>query len=450
MRWLRSRLAALHLPVLAALDLLITCACYAGAAAILLPIPVTLFLFSEDGLGKILLAAGSVVLAMQLHGLYTHEVSRWRMQLALDLVSVFGIVIVAQAFLTYGRINLALPARTSMLGSAFAFVVLLAWRVFYCSVLGRRRILFVGVTPLTLQIARQLEKQTELGMEVVGYVDDGAEESGATKVLGPLRQLKEIALAVHPDVVVAPELTGAGAGEISAMRRAGFHIESAAVLYETAFGRLYTANLSLSALVLDTSARSRPTILALQSIYTNLIALGLVLFSIPLLLLLGIAVRLTSPGPSLLGEECAGLAGIPFTRLRFRCTREVRQSDGTTRSEVTWLGRLLLKYHLDGLPQCFNVLRGEMSLVGPPPDHVEATTRLSEQIPLYSYLHAVKPGIVGWSQINLAGSTTGDTLSRLEYDLYYVKHISPALDAAILLRAIGKKLAAATSRGGSA
>jgi lipopolysaccharide/colanic/teichoic acid biosynthesis glycosyltransferase len=141
-----------------------------------------------------------------------------------------------------------------------------------------------------------------------------------------------------------------------------------------------------------------------------------------------VAIKLSSRGPVVEAHECLGLNLMPFTLHRFRC----RRADGA----LTWPGRLLRNLHLDALPQLLNVIRGEMSLVGPRPHRPEFIPVLLEQMPYYGQRHAVRPGIMGWSQLNCDYGRMRDAREALEYDLYYIKHVSPALDAYIILHSL--------------
>jgi lipopolysaccharide/colanic/teichoic acid biosynthesis glycosyltransferase len=134
-------------------------------------------------------------------------------------------------------------------------------------------------------------------------------------------------------------------------------------------------------------------------------------------------------------QERVGLYGKPFTLYKFRSM--VVDAEARTGavwatkndSRVTPIGRWLRKLRLDELPQLFNVLRGEMALVGPRPERPEFVRTLKEHIPFYPQRHYVRPGITGWAQINYKyGETMADTIIKLEYDLYYVKNLSPTLD----------------------
>ena len=170
--------------------------------------------------------------------------------------------------------------------------------------------------------------------------------------------------------------------------------------------------------------------------------LGLVLTS-PLLLLTALAVRLTSKGPVLYRQRRVGLNGRLFTVYKFRSM----YVDAEARTGAIWavkddpritpIGKWLRKLRLDELPQMWNVVRGDMSIVGPRPERPEFVDLLAAQIPYYRQRLAVKPGITGWAQINHKyGDSELDAMIKLEYDLYYIKHLAPALDFYIIFHTL--------------
>lgn len=173
-------------------------------------------------------------------------------------------------------------------------------------------------------------------------------------------------------------------------------------------------------------------------------ALAALLLLAPVLLVVGLWIRLDSPGPALFRQTRIGFRGQPFTVYKFRTmTAETRGADresAMTRADdprITRLGRWLRRTRIDELPQLINVLKGEMSLIGPRPE-AEALSRWYEQeLPFYRYRHIVRPGISGWAQINQGHvHEVDDVLEKLHYDFYYIKNFSPWLDALILLGTI--------------
>ena len=173
-----------------------------------------------------------------------------------------------------------------------------------------------------------------------------------------------------------------------------------------------------------------------------LAATGLAL-SAPVLLLAVVLIRLESRGPAFYSQVRSGQFGRPFKIWKLRSMCQHAETDGAQWAEkgdprVTRVGRILRLTRLDEVPQFFNVLRGEMSLVGPRPERPEFIEELAKAIPFYQQRHLLKPGITGWAQINYPyGATIEDALNKLKYDLYYVKHASALLDIQIVLRTIG-------------
>ena len=154
--------------------------------------------------------------------------------------------------------------------------------------------------------------------------------------------------------------------------------------------------------------------------------------------------RISSPGPVLYRRVGAtGLNGRPFTVYKFRSMRaDAEAGTGAVWASkedprVTRVGKIIRKIRFDELPQLFNVLKGEMSMVGPRPERPEFVKTLTEKIPYYRQRHCILPGITGWAQINYKyGDTLEDTVTKLEYDLYYIKHMTLGLDLYIIFHTV--------------
>jgi sugar transferase (PEP-CTERM system associated) len=171
-------------------------------------------------------------------------------------------------------------------------------------------------------------------------------------------------------------------------------------------------------------------------------SLGLLLTA-PLFLLLPLIIKATSAGPVLYRQQRAGLNGRRFTIYKFRSMYDQAEQSGSPvwaqehDPRITAIGRFMRKYRLDELPQMINVLRGDMSFVGPRPERPEFVALLAREIPFYGLRLSVKPGITGWAQVMFRyGATVEDAAEKLQYDLYYVKHMSLALDSVIALKTI--------------
>ena len=179
----------------------------------------------------------------------------------------------------------------------------------------------------------------------------------------------------------------------------------------------------------------------------DLVFSGLLVIMAPLLALIALAIKLDSPGPIFYRQKRVGLNGRVFSILKFRTMREDAESDGKARwaaphdNRVTRVGIVLRRSRFDELPQIWNVLRGEMSVVGPRPERPEFVAKLAETIPFYQERHEIRPGITGWAQVSCSyGASEEDTRLKLSYDLYYLKNRSFFFDLLILLRTVGTVL----------
>jgi exopolysaccharide biosynthesis polyprenyl glycosylphosphotransferase len=178
-----------------------------------------------------------------------------------------------------------------------------------------------------------------------------------------------------------------------------------------------------------------------KRILSLLVSSVLLFMFLPIILLLMILIKLDSKGPIFYRQERVGQAGRTFTLIKFRSMRVDAESQSGPvwamqgDSRITRVGRLLRRTRLDELPQFFNVLRGDMSVVGPRPERPCFVQQLAESIPFYPLRHVVKPGITGWAQINYGYANTLDhTIEKLQYDLFYIKNMSWVLDALIILQ----------------
>jgi len=170
------------------------------------------------------------------------------------------------------------------------------------------------------------------------------------------------------------------------------------------------------------------------------ISLCLLVLLGPLLGVVSVVSLVAQGRPILFSQVRPGLLGRPFTIYKFRTMApDVKESGaGTEAGRITGLGRLLRKLSLDELPQLWNVIRGDMSLIGPRPERPEFVRQLEAEIPYYGIRHSVPPGITGWAQVNYQyGASVEDSLRKLEYDIFYIKNMSLLLDAKIVLKTIG-------------
>ncbi len=410
------------------------------------------FLLEQEGLFRITIVVASVVVGLYFQDLYNNLRVRSRMLLVQQFSMAIGIAFLFQALLTYINPAYMLARWLMIYGSVLMMILLPAWRLAFLrlvfSALGQISMLFVGTSSVLAEIGERVTTRPELGLQILGYLDDGSGNELPEDIprLGSIEDLRTVAEATKPNRIIvgmSERRARMPVYDLLDLRLSGIHVEEASELYETTFGRVSTRDLRPSQLVFSSELGPAPNSVAIQAMYSWLLAfLGLALLA-PVMLVVAVLVRLTSPGPILHRQTRVGLKDVPFTVFKFRSMR----ADAEARTGAVWatkndpritpIGKYLRLFRLDELPQFFNVLRGEMSFVGPRPERPEFVQALSEKIPFYRQRHFVKPGITGWAQINHKyGDTVEDTITKLEYDLYYIKHISPSLDLYIIVNTL--------------
>ncbi len=335
-------------------------------------------------------------------------------------------------------------------------VTLSVWRTVYAAALRgsamRRRVLIVGAGKAGATLSTTIQRDHSIHYDIVGFVDDDVDKHtryvnhipilGGHELLPRLirqQQVDEIAIAISAHV------EGSLFQAIMYCYEQGVAITPMPLLYERLTGKVPVEHIGSQwyvALPLQQHAASNFLTVVrrvVDIVFGLLVGLVFVLFA-PFIAL---AIRLDSPGSIFYSQERAGLHGRPFTIRKFRSmiqdAEHAGQPQWATKDDhrITRTGRILRKTRLDELPQVLNVLRGDMSLVGPRPERPQFIEQLQQEIPFYRTRLAVKPGLTGWAQVNYGyGATVEDALVKLQYDLYYIKHQSPWLDLLVLLRTI--------------
>jgi sugar transferase (PEP-CTERM system associated) len=312
-----------------------------------------------------------------------------------------------------------------------------------------RRLLILGNGHLASQLFAVLKAKRMSRVRVVGYVDreGGATAHGLKKdwFLGPISQLFEIVeqLQVHTVVVCLEDRRATlPVQTLLDLKAMGLDVIDGNHLYEEEAGRLSIDSLRPSALVFSTGFKRRLLTTLAKRLFDVFVAgMSLVLLA-PVFLLVGLIVKLDSPGEIFYRQMRVGLRGQPYMIWKFRSMAKDAEKHGPRWAQpsdprVSRVGRWLRKTRLDELPQFINVLKGEMSLIGPRPERPVFVQELRATIPYYDIRHTVRPGITGWAQTQFRyGSSAEDSHTKLQYDLYYVKNMTFALDVRILIETI--------------
>jgi exopolysaccharide biosynthesis polyprenyl glycosylphosphotransferase len=215
-------------------------------------------------------------------------------------------------------------------------------------------------------------------------------------------------------------------------------------VYEEYTGKIAVENLRPSWLVFSDGFAKVTPFGGVMRIVDIIGSVVLLLLALPVMVVTAAAVRLTSPGPAFYVQRRVGMNGRVFNVYKFRSMRNDAEAESgavwATPGEdprVTPVGRFLRRSRLDELPQLWNVLRGDMSLVGPRPERPEFVENLTRQIPFYGQRHVIRPGLTGWAQVRYAyGASVEDSMEKLQYDLYYIKNRSMALNLYIIFETL--------------
>jgi sugar transferase (PEP-CTERM system associated) len=315
----------------------------------------------------------------------------------------------------------------------------------------KENILILGSGPLALTVARELNQRDDLNATLVGFAQVAgatpkAEANGDLRVLGSSDQVREIVEknSISRIVVALEDRRKAlPVHELVRLRVSGIRVEDANSTVSALTGRIWLEMVQPSWFVFsDGFQRSTLTSVIKRALDLACGLLGLAL-SLPAMLLVALAIRLDSKGPVIFRQTRVGLRGKPFEVLKFRSMRVDAEAENGAQwakeedPRVTRVGRCLRRYRLDELPQFLNVIRGEMSFVGPRPERPVFVEQLRQAISYYDERHSVRPGLTGWAQVSYRyGASFEDTARKLEYDLFYLKNMSVWFDCAIILKTI--------------
>jgi sugar transferase (PEP-CTERM system associated) len=310
----------------------------------------------------------------------------------------------------------------------------------------RTNILVVGTGRLARELVIEILRRPELGIAVSGFADDNPALVGVSivnpKVIGLCSELPRIVAENRVDRVVVELQDRRGRlpiEDLLALKTHGIGIEDATSLYERVTGKIAIENLKPSWMIFNAGFEVSRRMLTQKRIMSILVASAALLLLWPLIPIIMLLIKIDSKGPVFHRQERVGQNGHLFMLWKFRSmVRDAEKNTGAVWASqedprVTRVGRLLRRTRLDELPQIYNVLRGDMSLVGPRPERPHFVKELSALIPFYDLRHAVKPGMTGWAQIRYQyGNSVLDSVEKLQYDLFYIKHMSWLLDCLIV------------------
>lgn len=408
------------------------------------------------------LAAGVFVINSAT-GFYEHTHNRTLRQ-SLARATVGLALGVPLAWLIFGLLPAQVPGRELMQLAAMGVVAgVFVQRVYFAhsraQSLIRSRLLIYGAGRPAQQVAQTLA-QADPQIEIVGFVAGPNETEivvSEHEILRSDRPLAELARDLRVDEIVVALTERRGGSmplrQLLDCKLDGVRVVDTAAHFEKSLAQIRLDHVHAGGLIFGDGFNQGWLRSAIKRLFDLACALVLLLLALPVMLVTALAIRLESRGPVFYRQQRCGYNGRPFEVVKFRSMRCDAESDGQPRwaragdDRVTRVGWLIRKLRIDELPQLVNVLRGEMSLVGPRPERPYFVEQLTQQVPFYAVRHSMKPGVTGWAQVRYHyGESVDDAKRKLEFDLYYVKNHSLFLDIVIILETIAVVLTARGSR----
>jgi sugar transferase (PEP-CTERM system associated) len=421
----------------------------------------TLMLSYEQGFFKILVVSGAFIVCMYYFELYDSAILSNRREVVTRLIQVLGAASIILAVLYYTYPPLELGRGIFLIGIAFAAVTLFLWRsAFLFVITGPRfaeRALIFGDGPLAVPLLEEFASRPELGLRVVGQFLPTEEVDNANKFAysKPVGE-QVLALADHElwRTVKSQRVSriivtmGDRRGRLPVkllllLKSRGVLVQDGTVVYEAVTGKVPIESLQLDSLLFSSGFQTSQSNLIYNRLSSISVAgIGLLL-ALPLFPLVALAIKLTSPGPIFYQQKRVGRDGAVFDCFKLRTMSVGAEADtGPTWAadddpRITRVGRFMRTVRLDEIPQLWNVLKGDMSLIGPRPERPEFVDWLNQEIPHYHLRHTIRPGITGWAQVRFEyGSSVEHSKEKLRYDLFYIKNMSPGLDLLIFFQTI--------------
>lgn len=411
-------------------------------------------LIVRHGLYKITLATLICLGAFYLYDLYDFVVMHDRRELVLRLAQALGLAWIILAAIFYLLPQLMIGRGVLLFALPLSLALMVSWRICIHWLLGHprlgERIIIIGSGDTAIDVAREVLQRPDAGYRVVGFVDDRPELLGKSlinpRVLGLTSDLEKLVAAHKIDRIIVAMGERRGQFPVQQLLDLSLSgdvaIEECASFYERLTRRVQLNLVRPSWLIFSSRARQARGAAMGRALMHRGVALIGAITSLPVAVLTAILIKLDSPGPILYRQERVGKNGRLFEVLKFRSMRIDAEKDGPVWASdgddrATRVGRIIRKTRIDEIPQFWNILKGEMSFVGPRPERPHFVSQLAQEIEFYEQRHQIAPGLTGWAQIKYPyGASVEDARRKLEYDLYYIKNYSLTLDAIIMFETV--------------
>ena len=414
---------------------------------------------------KVLLVSAVTQFSLYFGDLYEFKSTDTGLELAVRLIQAIGVTSILLAFVYFIWPHMIIGRWVFFASLVVLLLFLVSWRFLYSLVIKRKlfteKTIILGNGELARNILHEIGERKDLSYNVRCVVAHGNESAGDLKFPDiPVKYGFDHILELARDkgarsvIVALDEKRGIfPVQELLKCKMRGINVIDGESFYERITGKLLVEKINPSWLIFsDGFVKSKATRISKRLVGFLLAGLMLVVLS-PLLVLTALAVKLDSRGAVLFSQERVGENGILFTLYKFRSMKaDAEKESGPVWAKekdprVTRVGGIIRKLRIDELPQLWNVLKGDMSFVGPRPERPFFVERLKKIVPYYDQRFTVKPGVTGWAQIMYPyGASEKDALEKLKYDLYYIKNMSVMMDMIVIFHTVKTVLMGRGSR----
>jgi sugar transferase (PEP-CTERM system associated) len=431
-------------------EALLVCFAFVAASAFQLRTVGTMVLARQGRWGKMALVVTILFICMYYVDLYEPQLLRSRTGALIRLLQAVGALNIVLAVVYHAYPAAELDRDVLIVGLILVLLFLLSWRQLFFWMIGSlnivQRVVVFDEGPLAAALSKEVLKRPGLGIKLVGYVCENAEGGGDLPYLGRPGDLHDVVQQQSISRIVIGLRDRRGklpSEELLILKSRGVIVQDAVDFYELITDKVFLDSPRVSSLLFSSGFRVSRFTLLYKRVFSIIFSfIGLILAA-PVLAVAAILIRLDSPGPALLRQPRVGKDGKIFTMYKFRTMRKDADKPGyqlpalARDSRVTRVGHWLRRSRIDEFPQLYNILRGEMSFIGPRPFVPTQEERLAAAIPLYRRRWLVNPGATGWAQIKRGYCVSlEDNIEKLAYDLYYIKNLSVGLDLVILAESI--------------
>jgi len=453
-RILRQHVSNRELVFILGEGFLIFCAVFLASSLFSLPgmSPYELFLVTWP---KALLVAFVVQFSLYFNDLYEVHVSESTLELATHMLQAIGMTSIALAAIYFLWPGAIIGRWVFFLSLVFLIGFLVSWRFLYLVVIRRRmfttKALIVGAGELASDLLTAVNQRKHLSYDILGVISSPGEKTKIREENGiPVRSgfegLCDRARAQEASSIIVALDDKRGFmpyKELLSCKVQGISVIDGESFYERITGKLLVDKINPSWLIFSDGFRKSVLSRLLKRMVGLLIATVMVVLLLPLMAVVAAIIKLESSGPVIFSQERVGENGRTFMLHKFRSMREdAEEATGPVWASeddprITRVGEVIRKLRIDELPQLWNVLKGEMSFVGPRPERPFFVERLRKIVPYYDERFSVKPGLTGWAQVMYAyGASEEDAIEKLKYDLYYIKNMSLVLDLVVIFHTV--------------